>query len=340
MTPVGRGARWSVDGGPGFGLAEKLAETAARYRMIAGGDSILVAVSGGPDSMCLLHALGRLGADLTLNVAHVDHGLSDASEEISAMVAKWAAEAGHDVHVARAKDLEGPNLHARARAFRYSFFETIARDVGASLIATGHTLDDRVETTLARLIHGAGTEGLAGLPPSAGNRIRPLIEVRRKETRAYCEEAAIPFIDDPANEDPRFDRGSVRALVLRPIEERWGEGAVRAMASSAGLLREDAAALASQAQILYDGMVEDDDDGARLINLESLLALPRALRRRILETAVGRLRDRAGGIDAALDALDRDHKPGARFDLPGEASIVIEREQVVVKGPLVKEPGE
>ena len=298
--------------------------------MFKGGESVLVAVSGGPDSMCLLHVLGRLGADLALSVAHVDHGLSETSEETSAMVAKWAAEAGHDVHIARAKDLEGPNLHARARAFRYSFFETIARDTAAQVIATGHTLDDRVETTLARLVHGAGTEGLAGIHPVMSNRVRPLIEVRRVETRSYCEETGLPFIDDPSNTDPRFDRGSVRALVLKPIEERWGEGAVRAMASSTELLREDGGALASQAQILYEGMVEDTGD-SRVVNLESLLALPRALRRRILERAVGRLRDRAGAIDAVLDALDRDHKPGASFDLPGGARIVIEREAVVVK---------
>jgi tRNA(Ile)-lysidine synthase len=300
--------------------------------MLEDGSTVLVAVSGGPDSMCLLHVLGRLGAELTINVAHVDHGLSDTSEETSATVAKWAAEAGHDVHIARAKDLEGPNLHARARAFRYSFFETIAREVGAGRIVTGHTLDDRVETTLARLIHGAGTEGLAGIHPVMENRVRPLIEVRRNETRAYCDEVGIPYVDDPANEDPRFDRGSVRALVLRAIEDRWGEGAVRAMASSSEQLREDATALASQAQILYDGIVEEEDR-LRLIDLESLLGLPRALRRRIIELAVGRIRDRAGGIDAALDALEREHKPGARFDLPDGASIVIEKKHVVVTPP-------
>ena len=280
--------------------------------------------------MCLLHVLGRLGADLTLAVAHVDHGLSDSSEETSAMVARWAAEAGYDVHVARAKDLEGPNLHARARAFRYSFFETIARDIGAQKIVTGHTLDDRVETTLARLIHGAGPEGLAGIHPVMGNRVRPLIEVRRAQTRAYCTEVGIPFVDDPSNEDPRFDRGSVRALIVRPIEDRWGEGAVRAMASSSELLREDAVALADQASLLYEGMVDQEED-AQMLNLESLLGLPRALRRRIIEHAVGRLRDRSGAIDAVLDALERDHKPGAAFDLPGGATIVIEREHVVVK---------
>jgi tRNA(Ile)-lysidine synthase len=163
-----------------------------------------------------------------------------------------------------------------------------------------------------------------------GNRVRPLIEVRRNETRAYCEKAGIPFVDDPANEDPRFDRGSVRALIVKSIEDRWGEGAVRAMASSAELLREDATALASQAQILYDGMVEEEEE-ARLIDLESLLGLPRALRRRILEHAVGRLRDRSGAIDAALDGLEREPKPGASFDLPGGARIVIEKLHVVVK---------
>ena len=161
------------------------------------------------------------------------------------------------------------------------------------------------------------------------NRIRPLIEVRRSETRAYCDEVGHPLRRRPGERRPTFRPRSVRALVLRAIEDRWGDGAVRAMASSGEQLREDATALASQAQILYDGIVEDED-GVRSINLESLLRLPRALRRRILELAVGRIRDRAGGIDAVLDALEREHKPGARFDLPDGASIVIEKEHVVV----------
>ncbi len=317
---------WRQYGGPGFSLVERAETTIAADGMLVGGETVVVAVSGGPDSACLLDVLARLGRrlQLTLVVAHVDHGLSEESSKIAARVAKEAAEAGFEVHLARPPDLEGSNLHARARDFRYEFFDIVAEREGADRIATGHTLDDRVETTLARLVHGSGTAGLAGLTPVEGKRIRPLIGSRRSETRAYCEERTLAFFDDPANVDLRFERAAVRAKLVRAIEEHWGDGAVRSVARSAARLREDADALANLSERLHADLATDTDEGIR-IELESMLALPRALRRRILELAVGRVRDRAGGIDAALDALDESKEgrgDGARFAVASGIEIV------------------
>lgn len=303
--------------------------------MFNGGETVVVGVSGGPDSTCLLHVLERLGAGLDLVVCHVDHGLSSQSEEIAAEVARRAAQDGYDVHVARAKDLAGPNLHARARDFRYSFFQTIAAQEGAACIATGHTLDDRVETTMARLIHGAGTSGLAGIPPVGGSalshvtRVRPLISSRRAETRAYCDEVGLEYVDDPSNEDPRFERAVIRQMVLKPIEEHWGDGAIRAMSNSVERIAEDDAALDSQANILYSGMI--DDGAPKEFDLATLMTLPRALRRRLLELAIGPRRDRSAGIDEVLDSLERpERKVGARFDLAEGTMVVFGKDKLTV----------
>ena len=321
-------------GGPGFALVEQTLRTIERYEMFAGG-TVVVGVSGGPDSVCLLDVLLRLAPalDLTLAVAHVDHRISDRSEEIATAVARDAAEKRLDVHVARAPDLSGPNFHARARDFRYSFFATVAQEVGAERVVTGHTLDDRVETTLARLIHGAATEGLAGLGPVERDRVRPLIAVRRPETRAYCDELSLRYVDDPGNEDPRFECSVVRAHVLRAIEEEWGDGAVRAMAESAERLREDATFLARLADTLYGQMAHHTDEGISF-DLDRFTDAPRALRRRLLESAVGRVRDRSGGINAALDALERDRKPNARFAVATGIEIEIDAARVLVRRPL------
>ena len=317
-------------GGPGFAVVEKARDAMDRYDMAEPGGSILVAVSGGPDSTCLLDVLARLAIDreFELAVAHVDHGLSSSSEEVANRVARLGAEVGIDVHIARARGLEGPNLQARARDFRYAFFETIARDIGATRVATGHTLDDRVETTLARLVHGAGTEGLAGIAAVADARIRPLIGVRRREARNYCEERELPFHDDPANDDERFDRASVRSAVVAPIEKRWGEGAIRAIAGSAQLLREDADALSALAERVYAGLADHDEEMTTL-DREALVDMPRALRRRILERAVGRVRDRSGGIDAVLDALEVGG-PRRSFSVAGGTEVVLEGDEVRV----------
>lgn len=326
-------------GGPGYPVVESALQSIERHRMLDPGDVVVVAVSGGPDSVCLLDVLQRISSrlELTLHVAHVDHGLSDDSETIAGRVATRAAEAGFDVHVVRAPDLAGPNLHARAREFRYGFFDIVREQTGARGIATAHTLDDRAETTLARLIHGAGPAVLAGLKPVDGPRLRPLLGVRRAETRAYCEELVLEFHDDPGNEDLRFERPAVRQKLIAPIEEHWGEGAVRAIATSAERLAEDADALGDIADRLYADLTSGDEGS---FPRDALAVVPRAVRRRLLENAVGRVRDRSAGIDEVLDALDGDPKPGARFALPGGREIVIDRDRVVVVQPAAEGDGE
>lgn len=319
-------------GGPGFPVVEAAQSMIERYQMFEKNETLVVAVSGGPDSVCLLDVLQRISSrlELTLHVAHVDHGLSEDSETISGRVATRAAEAGFDVHVVRAPDLAGPNLHARAREFRYGFFDIVCEQTGARRIVTGHTLDDRAETTLSRLIHGAGTSVLAGIRPLDGNRVRPLLGTRRAATRAYCEELVLEFHDDPGNENMRFDRVAIRQKLIAPLEDHWGEGGVRAIATSAARLAEDSDALEAIAERLYAGLARGD--GPITLERASFEAAPTAIRRRLLESAVGRIRDRSAGIDAALEAFTRGAKTGTRFALPGGREIVIEKDIVAVTG--------
>lgn len=324
---------WRPLGGPGYPVVERAEAAVERYEMLRPGETVIVGLSGGPDSVCLLDVLARLGQklDLTLLVAHVDHGLSEETSNVAANLARIAAEKGYEVHLARAPDLEGSNLHARARDFRYEFLQIVAEKEGADRIATGHTLDDRVETTLARLVHGAGTSGLAGLPPVEGTRIRPLIASRRAETRDYCVQCELDFFDDPANEDLRFERPAIRSKLVAAIESHWGDGGVRAIARSAERLREDANALARLAERIYPDVAKETGDGVR-IDLGASTPLPRALRRRLLEQAVGRVRDRAGGIDAVLDALDSTSANGTerRFAVASGIEIVLADDHILV----------
>ena len=318
-------------GGPGFDIVERARDAISRFEMLPHGATVVVGLSGGPDSTCLLDVLDRLSdrLDIDLAVAHVDHGLSPSSADVATEVSKRAAAQGHDVHVVRAPDLAGPNLQARARAFRYGFLDTVAANTGASRIATGHTLDDRVETTLARLLHGAGTKGVAGLLPVDGNRVRPLIAVGRSATRSYCSARDLWFYDDPANDDDAFERVAVRRRLVRAIEERWGRGAVEAVATSSQRLWEDAATLDGLATTLYEQIARTTETGATF-ERAGLAGVPRALRRRLLETAVGYVRDRSGGIEEALDALDKGPASTGTFSVAGGASIEIGGEEVVI----------
>jgi tRNA(Ile)-lysidine synthase len=192
------------------------------------GEVLVAAVSGGPDSMALLHVLARIAPPLgvVLHAHGVDHGLR--------------AEAAHELDVAEsfAKKLaipfertvlrvaRGGNLQARARAARFEALAAAARAVGARTIATAHHADDRAETVLLRLMRGAGPRGLAVLParaPLAGHDdlelVRPLLRARRAAVTAHVERHAIPFSTDPSNTDPRFLRVRVRRELMPLLEE-------------------------------------------------------------------------------------------------------------------------
>lgn len=191
------------------------------------GSAIVAALSGGPDSMALLHVLARLGPALGVVVhAHgVDHGLrAEASGELD-RAESYATHLGVPFARTRLRLARGGNVQARARAARYEALATAASAVGARTIATAHHADDRAETVLMRLMRGAGPRGLAALLPRtplalAGGMelVRPLLRARRETVHAHVERHGIPFSTDPSNADPRFLRVRVRRELLPLLE--------------------------------------------------------------------------------------------------------------------------
>jgi tRNA(Ile)-lysidine synthase len=184
------------------------------------GAKVLLAVSGGPDSMALLHVLAGLRRRGAFGLfAHgVDHGLRrEAAGELD--VAEGFARS-LDVPFTRTRVSVDPgsNLQARARDARWTALEAAAARVGASRIATGHHADDRAETVLMRILRGTGVRGLAVLPPVDGQRIRPMLRARRRDIDAHVARHRIPFAVDPSNRDPRFLRTRVRHEVLPALE--------------------------------------------------------------------------------------------------------------------------
>jgi tRNA(Ile)-lysidine synthase len=158
-----------------------------------------------------------------------------------------------------------------------------------------------------------------------------LIGVRRQETREYCDTNALTYYDDPGNDDDRFERVAVRTEVVGAIEERWGDGAVRAMAVSSDRLWDDARALESLADRLYEGIAKSAEDSVSF-DFGVMQEAPRAFRRRLLERAVGRVRDRSGGIDAAVTALDTySGNAPSNFSVAAGFEIEMSAKEVVVR---------
>jgi tRNA(Ile)-lysidine synthase len=228
-------------------VADQAARALAAAGVPAAGDGLAVAVSGGADSLALLHALRTLAGPRgwRLAVVTVDHGLRPGSAADAAFVADHAKALGVEARLAtltpadlaphRAAGQEGA-----ARAARYEALWHAAGELGCGWLATGHTLDDQAETVLLQLLRGAGPDGLAGMPVRSGRLLRPLLGVRRAETRGCCSAVGVRWREDPTNQAPGPLRNRVRQRLL-PLLEELRPGAAVALARTAALAAEERA---------------------------------------------------------------------------------------------------
>ncbi len=300
-----------------------------RERMLKPGEPLWVAVSGGVDSMVLLHVLRELGHPC--HVAHVDHGLrgaeSDADRAFVEEQAKCLGLPLRSVRVDPMAAAEGISVQMAARELRYAWFKELLRE-GPANMALGHHRDDSAETLVLNLMRGIGAHGWAGIPAvtelEEGRICRPLLGVGREQIMEYAVANRITFREDASNTDPKYLRNRVRAEVL-PLMEAMRPGARRTMARGAELLKELAAAAERQLAREAEGLATDGS-GVLCIPIERLegSAAPKLLLMRLLS-----------GIDLHPDLIDqlleavRDRSTGARFHAGG-VRISVERTQVVV----------
>jgi tRNA(Ile)-lysidine synthase len=276
------------------GLAAAVERALRRHAMLAGGERVLVAVSGGADSVALLHLLVALAPRwrLDLHVLHVDHGLREDSAADAAFVRGLAAGLGVPAAVARVTVPPGGSREAAAREARYAALEAEADRVGAARIAVGHTADDQAETVLMRVLAGAGVRGLAGIPPVRGRIVRPLLEVRHARLVEALAAAGVAWREDPTNRDPKFWRNRLRHEVLPWLETTHAPHAVAALARVARLARAAADALDRQAAEVLDRLGVAAG-GAIVLPRAALAALPREIAAETLRQAAARLGGRA-----------------------------------------------
>ncbi|MDQ7876628.1 tRNA lysidine(34) synthetase TilS [Microbacterium sp. QXD-8] len=255
------------------------------------GATVLVALSGGADSLSLAAATAFEAPKLGLRAAAatVDHGLQDGSTDAAAAAAARAQALGLDARVVRVEVAGAGGPEAAAREARYAALLDAARVAGAAAILLGHTLDDQAETVLLGLARGAGATSLQGMAAASdldGVRLlRPLLDVRRTTTRAACAAEGLDPWDDPQNADPRFARVRVRETVLPVLEAELGPGIAEALARTAAQLREDAEAFDEMIDETIEDIVEHAEAGIS-VSVAALAANPAALRNRIIRHVV------------------------------------------------------
>ena len=252
--------------------------------LLPAGCTVLCAVSGGADSVCLLDLVRRLG-DVTVLCAHFDHGIRGAESArdaafVEALCKEWGVPffLGRGAVPAYAAE-NGLSVETAARELRYAFLERTAKEQGADVIATAHNLNDNAETILFRMARGTGLRGLAGIPARRGRIVRPLLQTPRRDIEEYLAAHNIPHVEDSTNAEPDAARNRVRRDVL-PMLESVHPGAAAGIVRMSETLAEDEAFLASLAE-------ERLARWGGAIPAKELCALPRPVARRALARWLG-----------------------------------------------------
>jgi tRNA(Ile)-lysidine synthase len=310
-----------------------------KLKLPTSSETLVIAVSGGADSTALLLSVAELikvgKLNVTICVAHLDHGLREASKKDAAWVRNLAKRLGVDVVVGRAKVAEqaradSENLEQAARNARYEFLERTAKRRGAHLVLSGHTMDDQAETVLMRLMRGSAGFGLSGMetrrPLGKDGKvqlIRPLLWARRAQTDDYCRLRKTDFLNDEMNDNERFSRVKVRKQLV-PLMKTFNNKVVEALSRTASLLREDDELLLESADQLLEKATENSPNRTKTdapsLNVQVLANAPSALRRRALRKWISNGRGSARRLEMvhllAVEKLLEGEKGGRVVELP------------------------
>jgi len=329
-------------------LLTYLVRTVRQHRLFVPGQHLLVAVSGGPDSVALLSLLHRLARSwrLTLTAVHCNYGLRGAeSDGDESFVREYCRERQLSLVIHRPKLIkrrQQSSLQARARDARYDFMKQLAHEVGADHIAVGHTANDQAETLLMWLLRGAGMAGLAGMPYAREDGIiRPLLAATREEVLAYLDREGLTYRHDSSNEKPLYHRNRIRKELL-PVITRLAPAAVRVLQRQADLLREDEQYLAGITNELVRTLVSHDSRGVQRVDRQAFIELPVALQRRliraILQTCDEERRASSLRVVESVRHVFLKGRSGARLSLK-QARVVLGQRSVRFNPAIEKDHG-
>ncbi len=321
-----------------------VARTLQHHDMVHPKDTVLMGISGGPDSVALARVLLCLAPkmNLTLGVAHLNHGLRGRdAEQDQAFTGNFAA--GHNLpffcehmDVASLVQQHRLSVEEAGRNVRYDFFVRVAATHGYNRIATGHTRDDNAEQVLMALLRGSGAKGLAGIPPVREHRfIRPLIDRSRTEIVSFLEDLGQPYVTDDSNQDPAFLRNRIRNHLMPLLEKAYNPGIRQGLHRTGCMLYDENRFMDDHAARAFATCMEKKEPGAVYLSLKTMEALHPALLPRVLRWGIRTVKTDLRQITydhiLAIQDLVFRAEPGKHLDLPDRIRVYKARDRMCIK---------
>ncbi|MFC1891848.1 tRNA lysidine(34) synthetase TilS [Thermodesulfobacteriota bacterium] len=308
----------------------KIIKTISRYKMISQGDTVVTAVSGGPDSVCLLDVLNQLSDELQIKlvVAHYNHGLREPEDEAETILVERLADSMNlpfETEINISLKNCSSSIEENARDARYDFLERIAKNTNAKKIAMGHTLNDQAETVIMRLLRGSGTSGLAGIPPvREPGIIRPMIEINRGDIMSYLENRKLPYAVDSSNSNSKFLRNRIRAELL-PLMQEYQPRLIEHLGQLSEIFREENLFIDDLAEDWVKKETETESGKDFAVPLASFSRLQTPLRNRVIRCLLKKINNNLLRIDhshiISISTLANNKNSQASVDLPNNILV-------------------
>ena len=331
---------FETDGGNALKMRERVERFCGNEGLLDRGMRIAVALSGGPDSVCLLDLMLGLAKqyDLQVFAVHVHHGLRKGADSDLAFVAELCGRCGirllerhFDVRT-EAKE-RGMSLEEAGRAVRYEYFGKLLQSGEADRVALGHHLDDQAETVLWNILRGSDLSGLRGMLPKRGGYIRPLLCVSRSEIISYLEEKKLRFCEDETNRENDCTRNRIRNVLLPLLEEEYNAGSRKHITDLAGTAREAEAFLETETKKAYEKTVSKEDGGL-LYDVTAASAADPYIQRRLLYRMAAEAAGSAKDISRTHILILEDllsKREGKSADLPYDLTAVRTGEGLLIR---------
>lgn len=264
-------------------MINKVKETIKKYNLISKDDKILIGVSGGPDSTCLLEILHELGFNIV--VAHINHGLRENAKLDEEYVLEMCQKLDVPCFIKKInlkEETDKMTLEEAGRKARYDFFDEICKQENCTKIATAHNSNDNAETVLMNIIRGTGITGLRGIEPFRGNIIRPLIECSRKEIEDYCNTKNLMPRHDESNDEAIFTRNKIRLELIPYIEKNINSNVISNINRMSEIVSEEEKFILNQVNEAYNSCVIKEEEGLLVCGLKAFNSLEKVIKKRLI----------------------------------------------------------